>query len=130
VALCQKLLTRQKMVVHLFLALAVSIRWRLLFPTLCWSTNTKSMDFDTYACKTNLIPMQTCFKINQINKQRHDSVNTATLIHLSYTKQFDACIFVTDGPDRQLVPFDRGLQCIHNCEYAPSLIREIELCVQ
>jgi hypothetical protein len=31
------------MVVHLFLALSVSIRWRLLFPTLCWSINTKSI---------------------------------------------------------------------------------------
>jgi hypothetical protein len=27
------------MVVHLFLALTVSIKWRLLFPTLCWSIN-------------------------------------------------------------------------------------------
>jgi hypothetical protein len=31
------------MVVHLFLALTVSIRWRLLFPTVCWSINTKSI---------------------------------------------------------------------------------------
>jgi hypothetical protein len=31
------------MVVHLFFAFTVSIRWRLLFPTLCWSINTKSM---------------------------------------------------------------------------------------
>jgi hypothetical protein len=31
------------MVVHLFFALTVSIRWGLLFPTLCWSINTKSM---------------------------------------------------------------------------------------
>jgi predicted metal-binding membrane protein len=30
------------MVVHLFFALTVTIRWRLLFPTLCWS---KSMVF-------------------------------------------------------------------------------------
>jgi hypothetical protein len=34
------LLKRQSMVVHLFFALTVSIRWRLLFPTLCWSINT------------------------------------------------------------------------------------------
>jgi hypothetical protein len=40
VALFQRLLTRQYMVVQLFLALTVSIRWRLLFPTLCWSINT------------------------------------------------------------------------------------------
>jgi hypothetical protein len=32
---------------NLFLALTVSIRWRLLFPTLCWSINTKSM-FQAY----------------------------------------------------------------------------------
>jgi hypothetical protein len=31
----KNLLTRQQMVVHLFLALTVSIRWRLLSPTLC-----------------------------------------------------------------------------------------------
>jgi hypothetical protein len=31
------------MVSHLSLALTVSIRWRLLFPTLCWFINTKSM---------------------------------------------------------------------------------------
>jgi hypothetical protein len=31
------------MVVHLFFALTMSIRWRLLFPTLCGSVNTKSM---------------------------------------------------------------------------------------
>jgi hypothetical protein len=31
------------MFVHLFFALPVSIRWRLLFPTLCSSINTKSM---------------------------------------------------------------------------------------
>jgi hypothetical protein len=31
------------MVVHLFFALTVSIRSRLLFPTLCGSINTKSM---------------------------------------------------------------------------------------
>jgi hypothetical protein len=31
------------MFVHLFFALTVSVRWRLLFPTLCWSDNTKSM---------------------------------------------------------------------------------------
>jgi hypothetical protein len=43
VALGQNMLTLQYMVVHLFLALTVSIRWRLLFPTLCWSINTKSM---------------------------------------------------------------------------------------
>jgi hypothetical protein len=28
------------MIVHLFLVLTVSIRWRLFFPTLCWSINT------------------------------------------------------------------------------------------
>jgi hypothetical protein len=31
------------MVVHLCFALTMSIRWRLLFPTLCWSINTKSI---------------------------------------------------------------------------------------
>jgi hypothetical protein len=31
------------MVVHLFFALTVSIRWRLLFLMLCWFINTKSM---------------------------------------------------------------------------------------
>jgi hypothetical protein len=41
VALFQKLLTRLQ-IVHLFFALTVCIRWRLLFPTLCWSINTKS----------------------------------------------------------------------------------------
>jgi hypothetical protein len=30
------------MVVHLCFALTVSIIWRLLFPTLCWSINTKA----------------------------------------------------------------------------------------
>jgi hypothetical protein len=29
--------------VHLFFTLTVPIRWRLLFPTLCWSINCKSM---------------------------------------------------------------------------------------
>jgi hypothetical protein len=45
------------MVVHLFFALTVSIRWRLLFLTLCWSINTKSMDFihDTlFSCIVDL----------------------------------------------------------------------------
>jgi hypothetical protein len=37
------------MVVHLFLALTASIRWRLLFPALCWPFNTSSMDFPTQA---------------------------------------------------------------------------------
>jgi hypothetical protein len=31
------------MVFHLFFAMTVSIRWRVLFPTLCWSFDTKSM---------------------------------------------------------------------------------------
>jgi hypothetical protein len=31
------------MVVYLFFALTVPVRWRLLFPTLCWSINTKSI---------------------------------------------------------------------------------------
>jgi hypothetical protein len=39
----KNLLTRQLMVVHLFFALTVFIKWRFLFPTLCWSINTKSM---------------------------------------------------------------------------------------
>jgi hypothetical protein len=37
------LLARQQMVFHLFLALTVSIRSWVLFPTLCESINTKSM---------------------------------------------------------------------------------------
>jgi hypothetical protein len=54
-------LTRQLMVVHLFFALTVSIRWRLLYPTLCWSINTKCMVcgkgtrrdvWHNYACST------------------------------------------------------------------------------
>jgi hypothetical protein len=39
----KNLLTHQEMFVHLFFTLTVSIRWRLLFPTLCWSINTKLM---------------------------------------------------------------------------------------
>jgi hypothetical protein len=39
----QYLLTRQQMVFHLFVALTVSIRSWVLFPTLCGSINTKSM---------------------------------------------------------------------------------------
>jgi hypothetical protein len=41
----KNLLSRQEMVVNLFFALTVSIRWRHLFPTLCWSVNTKSMRY-------------------------------------------------------------------------------------
>jgi Pyruvate/2-oxoacid:ferredoxin oxidoreductase delta subunit len=31
------------MVVHVFFVVTVPFRWGLLFPTLCWSINTKSM---------------------------------------------------------------------------------------
>jgi hypothetical protein len=42
------------MVVHLFLALTVSIK-RLLFPTLCWSINTKSIDGTVYYYEMSLM---------------------------------------------------------------------------
>jgi hypothetical protein len=51
------------MVVYLFFALTVSIRWRLLFPTLRWSINTKSMVavvaiYDYYADKEDELSFQ------------------------------------------------------------------------
>jgi hypothetical protein len=59
------------MVVHLFLALTVSIRRRLLFPTLCWSINTKSMGlsiFWFYGCVYSISIFSTCEPIERNRK--------------------------------------------------------------
>jgi hypothetical protein len=50
------------MVVHLFFALTVSVRWRLLFPTVCWSINTKSMVRRVVASNTCVVSSH---KINE-----------------------------------------------------------------
>jgi hypothetical protein len=54
---------------HLFFAFTVSIRWKLLTPTHCWSINTESMvcmyyrDVHTYVTRYNMKIVELCTAI-------------------------------------------------------------------
>jgi folate-binding Fe-S cluster repair protein YgfZ len=62
------------MVLHLFLALTVSIKWRVLFHTLCWSIKTNSMVWElTQSNNLNTIAKLEKYKIYVTDTSRDKS---------------------------------------------------------
>jgi hypothetical protein len=75
------------MVGHLFFALTVTIRWRLLFPTLCWSINTKSLVYPVY-----------CLQPPTIEHARHSALPEQATFDLDATVQYNCHTgYVTNG---------------------------------
>jgi hypothetical protein len=100
-----KNLPSQQMVVHLFFALTVSIRWRLLFPTFCWSIDTMVLTiFDFWL--TNFFEY-TAFPANKRYVILHLGCFETTGIHTSSsggTCDYAACIKVSWGALEQDFP--------------------------
>jgi hypothetical protein len=88
------------MIIHLFLALTVSIKWRLLFPTLCWSINTKSMVKPLF-CKeevrlrtADILDLNKAFREESIKSRKLSVALDATraernMLHKNYTESLD-----------------------------------------